>query len=143
MNDAMSIGIHRIWKDLFMDSFAPMHGTRLLDMAGGTGDVAFRYVRYLAAKKNRLKRHSYVTVCDINQHMLDVGKARAKLQSLTEEHLPDITINWQQADAEQLPFDNDSFTAYTIAFGIRNCTHIDKVWRFFFCYKFRFCGGTK
>ncbi|XP_011203231.2 2-methoxy-6-polyprenyl-1,4-benzoquinol methylase, mitochondrial [Bactrocera dorsalis] len=129
MNDVMSVGIHRIWKDVFMDRLAPMHGTRLLDMAGGTGDIAFRYIRQLAAKKNKLQRHSYVTISDINQHMLDVGRERARLQMLTEEHLPDISINWQQADAEQLPFKNDSFNAYTIAFGIRNCTHIDKVLR--------------
>ncbi|XP_028893796.1 2-methoxy-6-polyprenyl-1,4-benzoquinol methylase, mitochondrial [Zeugodacus cucurbitae] len=127
MNDVMSIGIHRLWKDIFMDRLGPLHGTRLLDMAGGTGDIAFRYIRQLQAKKNTLKRHSYLTISDINQHMLDVGRERARLQGLTEENLPDISIKWQQADAENLPFENDAFNAYTIAFGIRNCTHIDKV----------------
>uniref|UniRef100_W8AXW3 2-methoxy-6-polyprenyl-1,4-benzoquinol methylase, mitochondrial n=1 Tax=Ceratitis capitata TaxID=7213 RepID=W8AXW3_CERCA len=129
MNDAMSVGVHRLWKDIFMDRLWPTHGVRLLDMAGGTGDIAFRYMRQLAAQKNNLKRHSHVTISDINQHMLDVGKERARLQGLTEEELPFLTINWQQADAEQLPFEDNSFTAYTIAFGIRNCTHIDRVLR--------------
>ncbi|XP_017463188.1 PREDICTED: 2-methoxy-6-polyprenyl-1,4-benzoquinol methylase, mitochondrial [Rhagoletis zephyria] len=129
MNDVMSVGIHRIWKDIFMDRLGPVHGIRLLDMAGGTGDIAFRYMRQLAAQANPLNRESHVTISDINQHMLEVGKERAKRLLLTEEHLPNLKINWQQADAEQLPFDDTSYTAYTIAFGIRNCTHIDKVLR--------------
>lgn len=127
MNDAMSLGIHRVWKDIFVERLGPVHGMRLLDMAGGTGDITFRYLRYLANQPNPQNRVSHVTVSDINEHMLDVGEERAKRLGLTSEKLPNSTIAWQVADAEKLPFESDSFTAYTIAFGIRNCTHVDKV----------------
>lgn len=140
MNDAMSMGIHRIWKDIFMERLGPVHGTKLLDMAGGTGDIAFRYIKYL----NNLpklnddsgrndddsainQKISHVTVSDINQNMLDVGKQRANTLNYTNESLKNCTIDWVCANAEELPFESNSFNAYTIAFGIRNCTHIDKV----------------
>lgn len=124
----MSIGIHRIWKDLFMERLAPTHGTKLLDMAGGTGDIAFRYIKYLQNRpiKHELKK-SHVTVSDINENMLNVGKQRAKNLDYTNETLTNSTIDWVCANAEELPFESNSFNAYTIAFGIRNCTHIDKV----------------
>ncbi|ALC48491.1 CG2453 [Drosophila busckii] len=123
MNDAMSMGIHRVWKDVFIERLGPTHGMRLLDMAGGTGDISFRYLKYLANQANPQQRQSHVTISDINQHMLDVGKERAR--QLTQ--LPNCSIDWKCADAEKLPFASDSFNAYTIAFGIRNCTHIDQV----------------
>jgi len=66
-------------------------------------------------------------VSDINQHMLDVGEERAKRLGLTSDRLSNCTVAWQCADAEKLPFQDESFSAYTIAFGIRNCTHVDKV----------------
>nr|CAI5828075.1 unnamed protein product [Callosobruchus analis] len=119
MNDAMSLGIHRIWKDYFMCSLSPTHNTKLLDVAGGTGDIAFRFIDY--AKTENL-RNCHVTVTDINANMLGVGKIR----STTLKHDPN-QIAWQEGNAEQLPFKDNSFNAYTIAFGIRNCTHIDKV----------------
>ncbi|KAL4710130.1 hypothetical protein ACJJTC_016532 [Scirpophaga incertulas] len=126
MNDAMSFGIHRIWKDIFMARLAPTHGTKLLDMAGGTGDITFRYINYLKnlgpAPDNK---SSSVTVCDINQAMLDVGKVRAQRQGFTEAC--GVNVQWLCGDAENLQLPDESFTAYTIAFGIRNCTHIDKV----------------
>ncbi|XP_063989249.1 2-methoxy-6-polyprenyl-1,4-benzoquinol methylase, mitochondrial [Diachasmimorpha longicaudata] len=125
MNDAMSLGIHRIWKDIFIQELAPTHGSKLLDMAGGTGDITFRYLHYLDNRKNPKGLKSHVTVSDINQNMLDVGKSRAERQGYTSEKGYDIA--WVQADAEQLPFDDESYAAYTIAFGIRNCTRIDKV----------------
>ncbi|XP_055855065.1 2-methoxy-6-polyprenyl-1,4-benzoquinol methylase, mitochondrial [Episyrphus balteatus] len=127
MNDAMSMGIHRIWKDIFMERLGPMRGARLLDMAGGTGDIAFRFLKYIDKQPNPSNRESHVTISDINQHMLDVGKVRADNLGLTQEKLDQISIEWKCANAEELPFDDNTFSAYTIAFGIRNCTHINKV----------------
>ncbi|XP_063541046.1 2-methoxy-6-polyprenyl-1,4-benzoquinol methylase, mitochondrial [Cydia strobilella] len=127
MNDAMSLGIHRLWKDIFMQRLAPTHGTKLLDVAGGTGDITFRYINYLKNLGLATEgRRSAVTVCDINQAMLDVGKLRAQRQGYTPETCG-VDIDWVCGDAEKLPQADDSYTAYTIAFGIRNCTHIDKV----------------
>ncbi|XP_050315046.1 2-methoxy-6-polyprenyl-1,4-benzoquinol methylase, mitochondrial-like [Anthonomus grandis grandis] len=119
MNDAMSLGIHRIWKDYFMCQLGPTKNTKLLDVAGGTGDIAFRFLNYV----NKYKIEGcHVTVTDINPRMLQVGKKRS--QEL--KHNPDL-ISWQEGNAEELPFKDNKFNAYTIAFGIRNCTHIDKV----------------
>ncbi|KAH8306846.1 hypothetical protein KR018_007145 [Drosophila ironensis] len=129
MNDAMSLGIHRVWKDIFVERLGPAHGMRLLDMAGGTGDITFRYLKYLANQPNPNNRSSHVTVSDINQHMLDVGEERARRLGWTNDQFPNSTIAWKCADAEKLPFADNSFSAYTIAFGIRNCTHVDKVLR--------------
>ncbi|XP_031831663.1 ubiquinone biosynthesis protein COQ3, mitochondrial [Nomia melanderi] len=125
MNDAMSLGVHRIWKDIFIQRLGPTHGSKLLDSAGGTGDIAFRYLQYLKNTPNYQCLKSSLTVCDINENMLEVGKIRAKKQGWLSQN--DIDIDWKQCDAEKLSFDNDSYTAYTIAFGLRNCTHIDKV----------------
>ncbi|XP_050091870.1 2-methoxy-6-polyprenyl-1,4-benzoquinol methylase, mitochondrial [Anopheles aquasalis] len=125
MNDAMSLGIHRVWKDIFLERLAPVgNGNRLLDMAGGTGDISFRYMKYLQRLPAANRTPSHVTVCDINQNMLDVGQKRWEKLNLPASG---DTIDWVCADAEKLPFENDSFTVYTIAFGIRNCTHIDRV----------------
>lgn len=128
MNDTMSLGIHRLWKDVFMERLAPAHGTKLLDMAGGTGDIAFRYIKHLQNRPAGDGANcSHVTISDINENMLAVGKERAYDLSYTTESLRHCTVDWVCADAEKLPFADNSFTAYTIAFGIRNCTHIDKV----------------
>lgn len=121
----MSFGVHRLWKDLFIQELAPTHGSKLLDTAGGTGDITFRYLNYLNNLKNPKNVKSYVTVSDINQNMLDVGKLRAKKLGFTSEN--GYNIDWLQNDAEKLSCPDESFTAYTIAFGIRNVTHIDKV----------------
>lgn len=124
----MSLGIHRLWKDKFMERLAPTHGTKLLDMAGGTGDIAFRYIKYLQnLPAGDGTSQSHVTVSDINENMLGVGKERAHDLNYTGESLRNCSIDWVCADAEKLPFADESFNAYTIAFGIRNCTHIDKV----------------
>jgi len=109
MNDAMSGGLHRVWKDRFVRRVKPREGERILDMAGGTGDIAFR----LAASG------ASVTVADINQDMLDVGIERAMDRGLTD-------LVWSRQNAEELAFPDRFFDAYTIAFGIRNVTHIDK-----------------
>ncbi|VWX49653.1 class I SAM-dependent methyltransferase [Novosphingobium sp. 9U] len=109
MNDAMSGGMHRLWKDRFVRRVKPREGEQILDMAGGTGDIAFR----MAAKGAR------VTVSDINQDMLDVGVERAMERGIDG-------LVWSRQNAEELSFGDKFFDAYTIAFGIRNVTHIDK-----------------
>lgn len=109
MNDAMSVGMHRLWKDTFVRRIKPQVGEQILDMAGGTGDIAFR----MAA------RGAAVTVSDINQDMLDVGIDRAMDRGFD-------SLVWSRQNAEELSFPSRFFDAYTIAFGIRNVTHIDK-----------------
>jgi demethylmenaquinone methyltransferase/2-methoxy-6-polyprenyl-1,4-benzoquinol methylase len=109
MNDAMSVGMHRLWKDKFVRRVKPREGEAILDMAGGTGDIAFRMAPSGAA----------ITVADINQDMLDVGVERAMDKGLDG-------LVWSCQNAEQLAFPDRAFDAYTIAFGIRNVTHIDK-----------------
>ncbi|MDE1916382.1 MAG: class I SAM-dependent methyltransferase [Sphingomonadales bacterium] len=132
MNDAMSGGLHRVWKDRFVRAVKPQPHEQILDMAGGTGDIAFRMA----------KRGANITVSDINQDMLDVGMERAP-KKLGERAQ---TLTWSRQNAEELTFESRSFDAYTIAFGIRNVTRIDKalaeahrVLRFggrFFCLEF-------
>lgn len=119
MNDAMSFGFHNIWKDIFIQRLGPTADTHLLDVAGGTGDIAFRFLKYLNAAGHL---NACVTLCDINKAMLDVGQLRARKLGFNCEQ-----ISWLHGDAEKLPVNDASFTAYTIAFGIRNVTHIDAV----------------
>ncbi len=107
MNDAMSAGMHRLWKDRFVRRVKPRSGEFILDMAGGTGDIAFRMAPSGAA----------ITVADINPDMLEVGIGRAAGRGIDG-------LVWTEANAEVLPFDTRSFDAYTIAFGIRNVTDI-------------------
>jgi demethylmenaquinone methyltransferase/2-methoxy-6-polyprenyl-1,4-benzoquinol methylase len=107
MNDLMSGGMHRLWKDRFVNRVKPRTGENILDMAGGTGDVAFRMAR----------RGARVTVADINADMLEVGKQRAERRSLEG-------LSWNIENAEHLSFTDSIFDAYTIVFGIRNVTDI-------------------
>ncbi|VVC24447.1 Hypothetical protein CINCED_3A023136 [Cinara cedri] len=118
MNDVMSCGIHRLWKDELMKTLDPSPRTRLLDVAGGTGDIAFRYLNYISD----MKGDGHVTIADINGSMLEEGKKRALNLKLNQDK-----VSWVECDAENLPMESDSYSAYTIAFGIRNVTHIDKV----------------
>ncbi len=114
MNDLMSAGMHRVWKETMITALNPPRGDRpfaLLDVAGGTGDISFR-----AAKASGEGFHA--TVCDINAEMLAVGRERAIVQHL--EH----TVNFVEGNAEQLVFPDKGFDAYTIAFGIRNVPRI-------------------
>ena len=111
MNDAMSMGIHRIWKDAMIDWLAPRAGMHLLDVAGGTGDIAFRCL-------NRLKGDGRATVLDMTQSMLDEGKRRAEAEKLANQ------LDWVCGDAMALPFKDNTFDAYTISFGIRNVTRV-------------------
>ena len=103
MNDLMSGGMHRLWKDRFVARVKPRAGEYILDMAGGTGDVAFRMAQ----------RGAQVTVADINADMLDVGRERAERRGLAG-------LSWRVENAEALSFADASFDAYTIVFGIRN-----------------------
>ncbi|WP_191251487.1 bifunctional demethylmenaquinone methyltransferase/2-methoxy-6-polyprenyl-1,4-benzoquinol methylase UbiE [Kordiimonas sediminis] len=111
MNDVMSVGVHRLWKDSLLDSLNPRSDMHLLDVAGGTGDIAFRFLE--AAPRG------VVTVCDINAEMLRVGKARAADRGYADRS------DFVCGDAMQLPVENRSVDAYTIAFGIRNVTRIE------------------
>nr|WP_247120799.1 bifunctional demethylmenaquinone methyltransferase/2-methoxy-6-polyprenyl-1,4-benzoquinol methylase UbiE [Kordiimonas marina] len=110
MNDFMSAGVHRLWKDSLINSLNPRANMRLLDVAGGTGDIAFRF---LDASEG-----GEVTVCDINAEMLRVGKHRAEEQGYAGR------AEFVCGDAQKLPFEDCSMDAYTIAFGIRNVTRI-------------------
>lgn len=111
MNDLMSMGIHRIWKDAMMDWLAPRAGQQLLDVAGGTGDVAFRFLARAGAGTT-------ATVLDMTASMLDEGRKRAEAERRAE------ALHWVVGDAMALPFADNSFDVYTISFGIRNVTRI-------------------
>ena len=110
MNDAMSMGVHRIWKDAMMDWLAPRKGMKLLDVAGGTGDISFRFLKRAGG--------GHATVFDMTQSMLDAGRLRAEAESMED------SLDWVCGDAMALPFADNSFDAYTISFGIRNVTRI-------------------
>ncbi|MBV1700300.1 MAG: bifunctional demethylmenaquinone methyltransferase/2-methoxy-6-polyprenyl-1,4-benzoquinol methylase UbiE [Hyphomicrobiales bacterium] len=117
MNDLMSVGLHRLWKDVLVGMVKPARrGFNHLDVAGGTGDVAFR-----VAKAGGV--HSRVTVLDINGDMLEVGRTRAQQRGL------DSQLTFVEANAESLPLPDETFDAYTIAFGIRNVPRIDAALR--------------
>ncbi|KAF1317625.1 Ubiquinone/menaquinone biosynthesis methyltransferase ubie, partial [Globisporangium splendens] len=122
MNDFMSGGLHRVWKDSFIDLMHPVGPLRVLDVAGGTGDIAFRIAQRLSTPKNAYGEGSSITICDINSSMLEVGRERAAKLLPEQNHM----FQWVQGDAEQLQFESNSFDVYTIAFGIRNVTHVDK-----------------
>ena len=112
MNDLMSGGLHRLWKDDLIGWLAPPKGPApfaLLDVAGGTGDIASRF---LEASGNGAR----AVICDISAEMMEVGRARAGKSE---------RLDFVQANAESLPFPSKSFDAYTVAFGMRNLTHID------------------
>lgn len=110
MNDVMSVGIHRIWKDAMMDWLAPRPGQRLLDVAGGTGDVSFRFLGRAGDAE--------AVVLDMTESMLVEGRKRAEASSLAEK------LDWIVGDAMALPFEDNSFDVYTISFGIRNVTRV-------------------
>ena len=110
MNDLMSMGVHRLWKNTLMRRVRPRAHEALLDVGGGTGDIAFRWKRAGGGP---------VTVLDVNAEMLKHGEARALDHGIVDG------ITWVEGDAEVLPFDDMSFDVYTTAFCIRNVTHIE------------------
>ncbi|XP_035818254.1 ubiquinone biosynthesis methyltransferase COQ5 isoform X2 [Zea mays] len=130
MNDLMSVGLHRLWKDRLISKLNPFSGMKHLDVAGGTGDVAFRVLERVKSVGHRAmqgtltetEEGTHIYVCDINPNMLNVGKKRAAERGYSEEHC----LSWIQGDAEALSFEDGSMDGYTIAFGIRNVTHIEK-----------------
>lgn len=112
MNDVMSMGVHRIWKNSLIDTLKPRGDMHLLDVAGGTGDIAFRFLEACNGGQ--------VTVCDINAEMLRVGKDRAEKRGFGDR------AEFVCGDAQSLPVPDSSFDAYTIAFGIRNVTRVQE-----------------
>ena len=110
MNDAMSMGIHRLWKDAMMDWLAPRADQRLLDVAGGTGDIAFRFLKRAPGAQ--------AVVLDMTEDMLVAGRTRAEADQLA------ASLDWVAGDAMALPFPDNVFDVYTISFGIRNVTRI-------------------
>ena len=114
MNDLMSGGVHRIWKDAMVEWLNPRPGWRTVDVAGGTGDIAFRIADMARSRGGDAE----IVVCDINADMVGEGVRRAAEKSET-------AIRWLCGDAEALPLEDASLDAYTIAFGIRNVTHIE------------------
>lgn len=111
MNDLMSLGVHRLWKSTFINTLGPRPEMTLIDVGGGTGDIAFKFLK---------AGGGHVCVCDINNEMLDVGRDRAIDQGILKG------IEWTWGDAENLPVPDSSFDAYTTAFCIRNVTHIER-----------------
>lgn len=108
MNDVMSVGIHRLWKDAMMDWLAPRAGQKLLDVAGGTGDISFRFLKRAGA--------GHATVLDLTEPMLVEGRQRAEAAQMQD------SLDWVVGDAMALPFEDNTFDVYTISFGIRNVT---------------------
>lgn len=115
MNDAMSLGIHRLWKDAMMDWLAPRPDQKLLDVAGGTGDISFRFLKRAPG--------AHATVLDMTESMLVEGRQRADAASMSDR------LDWIVGDAMALPFADNTFDVYTISFGIRNVTRIEDALR--------------
>ncbi|WP_114964750.1 bifunctional demethylmenaquinone methyltransferase/2-methoxy-6-polyprenyl-1,4-benzoquinol methylase UbiE [Alkalilacustris brevis] len=112
MNDLMSGGVHRVWKEAMMDWLAPRPGQRLLDVAGGTGDIAFRFLKRAPGAE--------AVVLDMTESMLVEGRKRAEAEDMADR------LEWVVGDAMALPFPDGVFDVYTISFGIRNVTRIEK-----------------
>ena len=110
MNDIMSLGAHRYWKELLIDWLSPKKEMHIIDVAGGTGDVARRFLK-------RVKGKGKATVCDPNEFMIEEGK---------KNHTFEDKIEWVVSSAEDLPFKENTFDAYLVSFGVRNFSNIEK-----------------
>ncbi len=108
MNDVMSVGIHRVWKEAMMDWLAPRAGQKLLDVAGGTGDVSFKFLGRAGS--------GHATVLDLTEPLVIEGRKRAEAAAMAD------SLDWVVGDAMALPFEDNTFDVYTISFGIRNVT---------------------
>ena len=121
--------LHRLWKDDIVSTLTPLtapgYAARHLDVAGGTGDVAFRILE--AAPRRPEDGTVSVVVCDINGNMLEVGEQRAEKKTVPALAMKEGRLTFLEGNAEKLPLEDNSFDAYTISFGIRNCTHVDEV----------------
>ncbi len=115
MNDLMSFGVHRAWKDEFCQMI-PNLDSNIIDVAGGTGDISFR----IKARAKKQNKNPHIVICDINHDMLKICQSKAINKNILNNL--DLIV----ADAEKLPFANNSFDYYTIAFGIRNMLSIEK-----------------
>nr|XP_033811788.1 2-methoxy-6-polyprenyl-1,4-benzoquinol methylase, mitochondrial isoform X2 [Geotrypetes seraphini]XP_033811789.1 2-methoxy-6-polyprenyl-1,4-benzoquinol methylase, mitochondrial isoform X2 [Geotrypetes seraphini]XP_033811790.1 2-methoxy-6-polyprenyl-1,4-benzoquinol methylase, mitochondrial isoform X2 [Geotrypetes seraphini]XP_033811791.1 2-methoxy-6-polyprenyl-1,4-benzoquinol methylase, mitochondrial isoform X2 [Geotrypetes seraphini] len=145
MNDLMTLGIHRLWKERLLRLMKPYPGTQLLDVAGGTGDIAFLFLDYIHSQREAqmhrdlkswqnlswleisksyqetgqdLLGGSHAVICDINPKMMTFGKKKAQQLGYTEG------LSWVVGNAEELPFVDEKFDIYTVGFGIRNMAHI-------------------
>lgn len=117
MNDAMSFGLHHVWKRQFVDRMAPQLGESFLDVAGGTGDIAMGIVRALRRQTRRSTEITHaVTICDINASMMTVGVRKCMDLGFSSE------IRWACGDGSALPFPDNHFDVYSISFGLRNIT---------------------
>ncbi|MDZ7629368.1 MAG: class I SAM-dependent methyltransferase [Parvularculaceae bacterium] len=121
MNDLMSLGVHRVWKSVFIDRLNPQPGEMLLDVAGGTGDIAVEFLKRADGRPRAASQPpAQAIVADINAEMLRAGEGRVAARALGGR------LTRVCGDAEHLPFPDQSVDAYTIAFGIRNVTHVDR-----------------
>ncbi len=118
MNDLMSLGIHRLWKGAMIDVLNPRPGMTFLDVAGGTGDIAFRIHERMQDKASGAPHDTRIMIADINTEMLRVGRDRAEKRGIAKD------LEWMCLDAQHLPIPDKSVDAYTIAFGLRNVTDI-------------------
>jgi demethylmenaquinone methyltransferase/2-methoxy-6-polyprenyl-1,4-benzoquinol methylase len=140
MNDLMSGGVHRLWKDRLVRQIRPRLEYNYLDVAGGTGDIAFRIKEKLSSGPSSGQKKPSIAICDLNAEMLRVGRDRAVDRGWIND------FDWILGNAEALPVESESADVYTIAFGLRNVTHIDnalaEAWRVlkpggrFFCMEF-------
>ncbi len=122
MNDLMSLGIHRLWKSSLLDWLAPRPGMALLDVAGGTGDIARGFLGRCAEGADSAARGSRAVICDINPAMIEAGRDRAFDKGIAGGLAHGLS--WVCGDAEKLPFADGSMDAYTVGFGLRNVTRI-------------------
>lgn len=134
MNDAMSLGVHRLWKDEYVRMLGATPGSVVLDLAGGTGDISFRIIEDIKRRKRLMYERygmlelpgSEVILSDVNSRMLEVGRERAsRLGYLGDECDPLLTV--AEMDAQDLPLEDESVDCVTMAFGIRNCTEPARV----------------